>query len=105
MKKENTPLSLKTIAKETPFTVPDGYFEQFAINIDAQIAPKRIVRPLNRWIYAAAMFTGVMVIGIMSYTLYKNNTTQVPLITEDDYDNLINAGVSEDLLVEYILNE
>ena len=46
-----------------------------------------------------------MIIGIMSYTLYKNNTTQAPLITEDDYDNLINAGVSEDLLVEYILNE
>ena len=105
MRKENTPLSLKTIAKETPFTVPDGYFEQFVLNIDAQIAPKRAVRPLHRWIYAAAMFTGVMVIGIMSYTLYKNNTTQVPLITEDDYDNLINAGVSEDLLVEYILNE
>ena len=46
MKKENIPLSLKTIPKETPFTVPDGYFEQFALNIDAQIAPKRIVRPL-----------------------------------------------------------
>ncbi len=90
MKKENTPLSLKTIPKETPFTVPD-------VNIDAQIAPKRAVRPLHRWIYAAAMFTGVMIIGIMSYTF--------PLITEDDYDNLINAGVSEDLLVEYILNE
>ena len=105
MKKENIPLSLKTIPKERPFTVPDGYFEQFALNIDAQIAPKRTVRPLNRWIYSAAMFTGVMIIGIMSYTLYKNNTTQVPLITEDDYDNLITAGVSEDLLVEYILNE
>ena len=105
MKKENTPLSLKTIPKEKPFTVPDGYFEQFALNIDQQIAPKHIVRPLRRWMYAAAMFAGIIAIGVMSYLLYKGNTDSEPLMAEDYYENLINAGVSEDLLVEYILNE
>lgn len=105
MKKENTPLSLKNIPKEKPFTVPDGYFEQFALNMDHKIAPKHSVLPLKRWMYAAAMFVGVIAIGIMSYVLYTGNKNSTPLITEDYYDNLINAGVSEDLLVEYILNE
>jgi len=105
MKNNFTKFGLNEIGKEVPFTLPKDYFEQFASNIDKQIAPKKHVRNLHQWFYAAAMFGGVITIGLVSYTLYVNNTKQTPLITEDYYDNLINAGVSEDLLVEYILNE
>jgi len=105
MKNKLTKYSLDKISKEVPFTLPNDYFEQFASNIDKQIAPKHRVHKLHQWLYAAAMFGGVITIGLVSYTLYTNNKTQAPLITEDYYDSLINAGVSEDLLVEYILNE
>lgn len=105
MKNKITHTSLKTSKKELPFTIPDGYFEQFAANIDKQIAPKKRLLTPYRWVYAAAMFGGIIMIGLIGYTVYTNHTPETPLMAEDYYENLISAGVSEDLLVDYILNE
>lgn len=105
MKEEKTPLKLTNIPREIPFTVPEEYFEQFALNIDKQIAQKRSVRSLQPWMYAAAIFVGVVAIGVMSYIWYTNHQESTSLMAEDYYDSLISADISEDLLVEYILNE
>ncbi len=105
MKNKITHTSLKTSKRELPFTLPESYFEQFAANIDKQIAPKKQLFTPSRWLYAAAMFGGVIMIGLIGYTVYTNNAPETPLMAEDYYDNLISAGISEDLLVDYILNE
>lgn len=100
--------------KENPFTVPEGYFEQFTKQLMDKLPEKETVietpQPINTWqrikpwIYLAAMFGGIMFCAkYMLGTLPQENsdtTTQIAskavTITDD-----IEQSYDE----EYIENE
>lgn len=98
--------------RENPFVVPEGYFEEMADRwsafADAQDKPVSWWVKSKSYLYMAAMFIGVVVIGYAFVSLQQEISTPAVQVTsnvtaEDYYDTLINSGVSEDLLVEYII--
>ena len=62
-------ISLEEIGKGLPFSVPENYFDQFAIQMERQIgytnSYRKILRP---WMYMAAMFVGIFIVGGIFYS-------------------------------------
>lgn len=101
--KNNKHISLDEIGKELPFGVPENYFEQFAAQMDEKIgfkpvAVNRIMRP---WMYMAAMFVGVLLMGQVFYTVYQNNTTR----NAENYELYVLSQVDETSLMDYYVDE
>ncbi|MDR0370303.1 MAG: hypothetical protein LBH80_00385 [Prevotellaceae bacterium] len=72
MKTENH-ISIDEINRELPFSVPPDYFEQFAQKIDEQIGNRRppLGKMMTSWLYLAAMFIGVLLLGSLFYSIYQ----------------------------------
>jgi len=101
--KDNKHISLDEIGKELPFCVPDNYFNQFAIQIDEQIGYKSVTTKkfLKPWMYMAAMFVGVLLMGQVFYTVYQNNTTK----NAENYELYVLSQVDETSLMDYYVDE
>jgi len=64
---EKSDIRLETIGKADPFKVPEGYFENFVIDITSKLPehPVEKTKTINLWekvkpwVYMAAMFAGV----------------------------------------------
>lgn len=95
--------SLNTMDKHSPFTLPEDYFEQFAINIDKRIKPQTSIRRWHQWMSVAAIFTGVTLISVLGFTLYQHNRQNPAILAEDYYENLLNSDINEELLVDYMV--
>src|ERR1035437_5025959 len=69
--KKNNKISLDEIGRELPFTVPENYFEHFALQIDEQINRNSASnhRFLRRWMYAAAAFVGIwgLILSLLAF--------------------------------------
>ena len=100
MKKDKY-ISLDEIAKELPFSVPKNYFNDFATQIDKQIGYKkssiRFVRP---WMYAAAVFMGIVVVGQVFYSSNRQKN-----LTAENYETYVMAQVDETAVLDYYVNE
>ena len=68
-------ISLDEIGNKIPFSVPENYFEQFAVQMDDQmgVATIPVKRMLKPWMYMAAMFVGVLLLAQVVYSVYNNN--------------------------------
>ncbi|MEI7504971.1 MAG: hypothetical protein WCJ61_16985 [Paludibacter sp.] len=101
--KNNKHISLDEIGKELPFSVPDNYFNQFANHMDEQIGYKLVKanRFLKPWMYMAAMFVGVLLMGQVLYTVYQNNTSK----NAENYELYVLSQVDETSLMDYYVDE
>ena len=92
-------ISFDEIGKELPFKIPENYFEDFASAMEAQIVvkPTSLKRVFKPWMYMAAMFVGLFVIGQVLFTVLK--TTNVN--TDDNYESYILSQVDETALIDY----
>jgi len=101
--KKNKHITLEEIGNELPFGVPENYFEQFASQLEEQIdfKPVSIHRLLKPWMYMAAMFLGVLMMGQFFYTVYQNNTVK----NADNYESYILSQVDETTLMDYYVDE
>jgi hypothetical protein len=102
MKNKQTILSEK-ISMELPFTVPENYFEQFALQIDQQIGYKVSSRRfVKSWMYFAAMFVGLFLVGgEMFYSANQRNTAK----NSENYESYVLSQVSESTVMDYYVNE
>jgi hypothetical protein len=96
-------ISLETIGNDLPFCIPEGYFEDFALKMYHQINPnytfsRQISRP---WMYAAAMFVGIVVVG----QIYYNLTQKSSISTTDTYESYVLSQVDETALMDYYVDE
>ena len=93
---------LKKIDKNPPFSVPENYFEDFALEMDKKIAaPKTIqFKKIKSWMYAAAIFTGLVVFGGTYYIHLQNekNTTYA-----ENYESYVLSQVDESSMMDYYL--
>ena len=63
-------IKLDTIGKTDPFKVPEGYFENFVIDIISKLPERPVEKPkvinlwekVKPWVYMAAIFVGVALI-------------------------------------------
>jgi hypothetical protein len=97
--KKNNNILLEKIGKELPFGVPENYFEQFASKFEEQISNKHVhaSRFIKPWMYMAAMFVGILVIGQIFYTVNQNNA----LKAADNYESYVLSQVDETSLMDY----
>ncbi|HEY6913066.1 MAG TPA: hypothetical protein VI413_00180 [Paludibacter sp.] len=101
--KTNKNISLAEIGAELPFSVPENYFEQFALQIDEQIGYKqrsahRFIRP---WMYAAAMVIGIMVLSPVFYSVYQNKATA----NTENYESYVLSQVDETVLMDCYVDD
>lgn len=101
--KKNTKISLNETGRELPFTVPENYFEHFALQIDEQInrnssSNQRFIR---KWMYAAAAFVGIFMLGQTFYKVHQTNATQ----KADTYEAYVLSQVNEASMVDYYVDE
>ena len=96
-------ISFDQAGNKLPFTVPEDYFEKFALNMDAHIAVKQVpvfhfMRP---WMYAAAIMLGVIFIGKGAYNVYQNKQ----LANTENYELYVLSQVDEDDIIDYYLSD
>ena len=101
--KNNKNILTEEISKELPFTVPENYFNQFALQIEEQIGFKKtIVRTVFKpWMYMAAMFIGLLIMGQIFYTVNRNNTAR----NAENYETYILSQVDENTLAEIYVED
>lgn len=108
---EQVPLVLHHINKRQPFEVPVGYFEQLAdVVLDkakGQTGAKVIAMPKRSnaiWKYAAAaVFTGVMALGVYKYTGTGSGNSIPVAITETQLSETLQTVAEEDI-IKYLEN-
>lgn len=97
--KNNKNIGLEEISKELPFSVPENYFEQFALQIEDQIGFKKsfIRKVMRPWMYMAAMFVGILIMGQVFYTINQNNASR----TAENYETYVLSQVDENSLADF----
>lgn len=99
--KTNKNISFEEIDKELPFSVPENYFNDFAAQIDKQIGYKKpFIRFVRPWMYAAAMFIGIVVVSQVFYSSNRQRN-----LTADNYETYVMAQVDESSVVDYYVHE
>lgn len=102
MKKYNN-IKLEEIRIELPFSVPENYFNQFALQIDEQIGFRKtmIHKNIRTWLYMAAMFVGIIIAGQVFYTVNQNNVTR----NAENYESYVLSQVNENSVVDLYVDE
>ncbi len=94
-------ISIEEIGKELPFSVPENYFNDFSARMDRKIGYRKPVLAFIRpWMYAAAVFVGIAVVGQVFY-----NTNRQKNLTAENYETYVMAQVDEAAVVDYYVNE
>ncbi len=89
------------VGKKLPFSVPDNYFEDFALKMDEQIAQKNVRKFRQWWMYsAAAVFVGVLLVGQIIYSDYKQQITY-----QENYETYVLSQVGDAGMMYYYMNE
>jgi hypothetical protein len=101
--KNNKNILIEGISKELPFSVPENYFEQFALQMEDRIGFKKSIirKALRPWMYIAAMFIGIMIMGQIFYTVNKNNATR----NAEKYESYVLSQVDENSLADLYVDE
>ena len=94
-------ISFEEVGKELPFGVPENYFKDFAAQINKQTGYRKptmaFIRP---WMYAAAVFAGLVAGGQLFY-----NNSQIKTLTAENYETYVMAQVDETSVVDYYVSE
>lgn len=100
---EKNKISLNDLDKKLPFIAPDGYFEDFPNKMAAQVAEPKVPvrRMMGSWVYMAAMFIGIFLIGNVFYTLYQNNQADKAVF----YDTYLLSQIDNVSLIDFYLDE
>ena len=116
MKEENN--ILRKVGTESPFKVPEGYFENFAEELMNRLPEKdtaylqeepTLWQRVKPWLYMTAMFCGLM----LSFRLFigdapKEDTsiarTETEEISEEEWEVIANSSMTDDYsLYEYLI--
>ena len=86
-----------------PFSVPENYFEEFAAQLEEKIAPERtpMRRMMKPWLYMAAMFVGLLVLGNVILQVHRNNTVE----QAENYEAYLMSQLDQSLYYDYYFSE
>lgn len=129
-----TGINLKNIGKETPFSVPDGYFEDFQAKLNERIHDERKVTPTVKYLTsfkpylaAAVILIAAILAGTYLYNgrsigraserlhseIYQEVEHELYSISEETILEVMNAGsmdevvgniVNDEEMIDYLLN-
>ncbi len=100
--KNNEHISLNEIGNKIPFTVPENYFEQFALNIESQtkevtIPVRQLLKP---WMFMAAAFIGVLLFAKVTYSVYSTSQDK----NNENYEMYVMSQLDESVVYDYYVN-
>jgi hypothetical protein len=99
--KNNDNILQEEIGKELPFSIPTNYFDQFAIQMDRQIGYRNSYhRILKHWMYMAALFAGIFIIGGFFYSENQRNIAR----NTENYEGYVLSQVDETALMDYYVD-
>ena len=100
---KNNKLLIEEMSKELPFIVPENYFKQFALQMEEQIGIKKLTirKSLKPWMYMAAMFVGIVVLGPVFYTVNQNSQSR----NAENYESYVLSQVDENSLADLYVEE
>lgn len=95
--------NLNNIGRNLPFNVPEDYFKDFALEMDAKIniksvSFKKLAAP---WMYLVAMFAGIFLITNIFYNIHENQKN----VESEMYDLYLLSQVDHSILLDYYNNE
>ena len=92
-------ISLSKMDRKLPFSVPENYFENFAVQLDEQTTIKPVVRfkIVRSWMYVAAVFVGVLIVSQVAYSSFKINKIN----NQESYDAYVLSQVDELAVMDY----
>jgi hypothetical protein len=90
---------LQTFGNSNPFTVPEGYFENFASDINAQIADEQVTfkKLIKPWMYLAAIFVGVFLLANVFYAIYQQNKSR----NAELYEMYLMSQLDQTIMYDY----
>ncbi|MDD3321902.1 MAG: hypothetical protein PHS59_10715 [Paludibacter sp.] len=97
--KDKKHIPLEEIGKDLPFRTPENYFEDFANRMEAQIVvkPVSIRKTFTPWMYMAAMFVGLLIVGQILFNVYQSANVK----NEDNYESYVLSQVDEAAMIDY----
>jgi predicted CDP-diglyceride synthetase/phosphatidate cytidylyltransferase len=102
MEKENRILMDK-FGNRHYFCVPENYFENFAAAWAARTATFKPAQQagyiIRTWLYMAAMFTAVFLMGHFAFLAYQNQKQE----TATNYELYLFSQVEESDIIDYLL--
>lgn len=95
--------NLNGIGNKIPFSVPENYFENFALEMDSRNVLKSVSfrKLMAPWMYMAAMFVGLFLIANVFYNLHQQQKAQ----ETEMYEMYVRSQMDESILFDYYYNE
>ena len=102
---ENDNNILNKFGNKKPFSVPENYFENFAVEMEKQVAQKKektatvvpFVAKLKPFLYAAAMFASVLLVG--NYLTKEKLGSEVAM----EQNELLLSYLDENAIIEFLI--
>jgi hypothetical protein len=93
---------LKKTGNKIPFQVPENYFENFALEMDSKIGSQQLTvkKLMSPWMYMAAMFVGLLVLGNVLFSVYRDNQKK----HTEMYELYVASQLDDSALTEYYYN-
>lgn len=110
---------LKKVGTKNPFTVPEGYFENFAQELMSKLPEKEPYLPeseptlwqrVKPWIYMTAMFVGIMLsvrvfIGEPQKDEFPITQAEAEFLTDEEWEIIISRTMINDYDLYEFLTE
>lgn len=94
---------LSRFGTETPFTVPEGYFDSLTDRVMSRVTPQKRRRLVWRWV-AAAMLAGSVITG--GLFLEKQNAIQVADTDDTQYiEDVLNYSMIDNMSIASYLTD
>lgn len=115
MEKENR--ILRKVGTKNPFTVPEGYFENFTQDLMSKLPEKEPFMPVSEptlwqrvkpWVYMTAMFCGIMLsvrvfVGEPKQDEFPFSELEADAISDEEWEIISDCSMIDDYdLYEYL---
>ena len=104
---KKTIIKLDEISNRKPFKIPENYFEDFNARLESQfeiqteIQTIKVNKMIKPWMYMAAMFTGILILGSVVTNVYNKNL----IAKNENYELYMLSQINDDVIYEHYMND
>ena len=95
--------TFEEVGNRLPFDVPENYFEEFAVRMEVLTGNQKVPvkRMAHSWMYMAAMFVGLFIIGNVLLQVFKSNRIK----HTEAYEAYLLSQLDESVYYDYYFTE
>lgn len=101
---KNKFVELEKMGNKRPFTLPENYFDDFAVQMDKMVAeevfPEKSKQRIKPWMYGVA----ASLIGIIFMTqVFLSENKKKEILISETYETYVLSQVNENSIIDYYL--